>query len=82
MNQRLLNPHCRKGKDPRRFGIDLKINRNASCKERGGIKGQMSGIQIPKAMSGIQAIDNPISGIRKLKILPQNLVFGIATMVG
>jgi hypothetical protein len=48
----------------------------------GGIKGQTSGIRIPKARSGIQAIDNPITGIRKLKILPQNLVFGIATMVG
>jgi hypothetical protein len=48
----------------------------------GGIKGQMSGIRIPTAKNGIQAIDNPIAGIRKLKILPQNLVFGIATMVG
>jgi hypothetical protein len=35
-----------------------------------------------KGQNGTQAIDNPITGIRKLKILPQNLVFGIAAMVG
>jgi len=33
-------------------------------------------------MRGIQAIDNPVARIRKLKVLPQNLVLGIATVVG
>jgi hypothetical protein len=46
------------------------------------VKGQTSGIRIPKANKGFQAIDNPIARIRKLKISARNLVLGIASVVG
>ena len=47
-----------------RFYLNLKINRNAICKKRGGIKGQTSIIQIPGTCKGIQAIDNLATKIR------------------
>jgi len=82
VNQRRLTSHSRKGKQPCRLRINLQIDGNTSGKKKGGIKGQTSGIRIPKAMYGIQAIDNPIARIRKLKMLPRNLVLGSATGVG
>lgn len=64
LNQSPFAPHRRKGKKPRRFRINLQINRNASCKEKGGVKGQTSGIRIPRANLGFLAIDNLVTGIR------------------
>ena len=51
VDQCRLTPHRRKGKDPRRLRIDLQINRNASRKERGGVKGQASEFQVPSKAS-------------------------------
>jgi hypothetical protein len=82
VNQRRLTAHSRKGKQPCRFGINLQIDGNTARQKMGGIKGQTSGIRIPMVKCGIQATDNPIAKIRKLKVLPQNLVVGIVTMVG
>ena len=40
VNQRRLAPHRRKGEQPRRFRINLQIDRDAACQEWGGVKGQ------------------------------------------
>ena len=49
VNHRRHSPHRRKGKQPRRFRINLQINRNAARQEQCGIKGQTQDIQISSA---------------------------------
>jgi len=52
VNHDPLTLHRRKGKEPRRFRINLQIDRDAARQKMGRVKGQTSSIRIPRANKG------------------------------